>query len=53
MAVPMNSTQFRVIVEPILNEHFDGVYDQRKDEYKAIFKVKPRSEEHTSELQSH
>ena len=41
MAVPMNSTQFRVIVEPILNEHFDGVYDQRKDEYKAIFRVKP------------
>jgi len=41
MAVPMNSTQFRVIVEPILNEHFDGVYDQRKDEYKAIFTTKP------------
>lgn len=37
----MNSTQFRIIVEPILNEHFDGVYDQRKDEYKQIFRVKP------------
>jgi len=41
VAVPMNSTQFRVIVEPILNEHFDGVYNQRKDEYKAIFRTKP------------
>jgi hypothetical protein len=41
MATPMNSTQFRVIVEPILNEHFDGVYDQRKDEYKTVFRVKP------------
>jgi len=41
MAVPMNSTQFRVIVEPIMNEHFDGLYDQRKDEYKAIFRTKP------------
>jgi hypothetical protein len=41
MAVPMNSTGFRVIVEPIMNEHFDGVYTQRKDEYKAIFRVKP------------
>lgn len=37
----MNSTQFRIIVEPILNDHFDGVYDQRKDEYKQIFRVKP------------
>ena len=41
MAAPMNSTQFRIIVEPILNEHFDGVYDQRKDEYKKVFRVKP------------
>lgn len=41
MPVPMNSTQFRVIVEPILNEHFDGVYDLRKDEYKAVFRTKP------------
>jgi len=41
MAMPMSSTQFRVIVEPILNEHFDGVYDQRKDEYKSVFRVKP------------
>lgn len=41
MAVPMNSTQFRVIVEPILNEHFDGVYDLRKDEYKTVFRTKP------------
>ena len=33
----MRSTQFRSIVEPILNQAFDGVYDQRKDEYKVIF----------------
>lgn len=33
----MRSTQFRSIVEPILNQAFDGVYDQRKDEYKQIF----------------
>ena len=41
MAAPMNSTQFRVIVEPILNQHFNGVYDIRKDEYRKIFRVKP------------
>ena len=33
----MRSTQFRSIVEPILNQAFDGVYDQRADEYKQIF----------------
>ena len=26
----MRSTDFRAIVEPILNEEFDGVYEQRK-----------------------
>lgn len=41
MATPMRSTDFRSIVEPILNETFDGVYDQRTDEYKPVFKVKP------------
>lgn len=41
MATPMRSTDFRSIVEPILNETFDGIYDQRTDEYKPIFKVKP------------
>lgn len=35
----MRSTDFRSIVEPILSEEFDGVYKQRKDEWKAIFKV--------------
>ena len=33
----MRNTQFRSVVEPILNSSFDGVYDQRKDEYKAVF----------------
>jgi hypothetical protein len=34
----MRSTDFKSIVEPILNEAFDGIYDQRDDEYKQIFK---------------
>lgn len=38
MAVPMRSTNFRSIVEPILNETFDGIYDQRKDEWKPVFR---------------
>ena len=37
-AAPMRSNDFRAIVEPILNEAFDGIYDQRKDEWKQIFK---------------
>lgn len=41
MATPMRSTDFRSIVEPILNETFDGIYDQRTDEYKPVFKVRP------------
>jgi hypothetical protein len=32
----MRSSDFRNIVEPILNESFDGVYDQRKDEWKQF-----------------
>jgi len=38
MAAPMRSTDFRSIVEPILNEAFDGVYDQRKDEWSTVFR---------------
>ena len=33
----MRSSDFRSIVEPILNEAFDGVYEHRADEYKKIF----------------
>ena len=33
----MRSTDFKAVVEPILNEGFDGVYDQRKDEWKSLF----------------
>ena len=33
----MRSTDFKAVVEPILNEGFDGVYDQRKDEWKGLF----------------
>jgi hypothetical protein len=38
MAAPMRSTDFRSIVEPILNESFDGIYDQRADEWSTVFK---------------
>ena len=38
MAVPMRNTDFRSIVEPILSKAFDGIYDQRADEWKAVFK---------------
>jgi len=37
MASPMRSTDFRSIVEPILNEEFNGIYDQRDDEWQQIF----------------
>ena len=33
----LRSTDFRAVVEPILNQVYDGVYDQRKDEYKKVF----------------
>lgn len=36
----MRSTDFRSLVEPILNEVFDGVYDQRDDEYREYFRVR-------------
>ncbi len=39
MPAPMNSAQFRIIVEPILSEEFDGVYDIRK-EFREVFTVK-------------
>ena len=38
MAGPMRSTDFRSIVEPILNESFDGIYDQRADEWSTVFR---------------
>lgn len=34
----MRSNDFRPIVEPILNEAFDGIYDLRKDEWKGVFR---------------
>ncbi len=37
MALPMRSTDFRSVVEPILNETFDGIYEQRADEWKSVF----------------
>jgi len=33
----IRSTDLRSIVEPILNKAYDGVYDQRADEYKKVF----------------
>ena len=38
MATPMRSTDFRSIVEPILNQEFDGIYEQRADEWAQVFK---------------
>lgn len=38
MANPMRSTDFRSIVEPIMNEEFDGIYDQRADEWAEVFR---------------
>lgn len=38
MATPMRSSDFRAIVEPVLNEVFDGVYSQRDDEWKGFVK---------------
>jgi hypothetical protein len=34
----MRSSDFRAIVEPILNEEFDGVYEQRVDEWRGPFR---------------
>lgn len=34
----MRSSDLRGIVEPILNEEFDGVYDQRVDEWRGPFR---------------
>lgn len=34
---PMRSTDFKAVVEPIMNKGFDGVYDLRKDEWKGVF----------------
>jgi hypothetical protein len=34
----MRATDFRSIVEPIISQSFDGVYEQRADEWKQVFK---------------
>lgn len=44
--MPMQSSQFKSIVAPILNESFDGVYEQRQDEWRGPFREQvgtPRS----------
>lgn len=43
MAAIMRDTDFRYIVEPLLNDAFDGIYDQRKDEWKSF--LRPRDGE--------
>lgn len=40
MSAVMRSTDFRAVVEPILNEVFDGVYEQRDDEHERAFKTR-------------
>ena len=37
MPAPMNSSQFRDIVSPILNVEFDGIYDMGKNQWKEVF----------------
>lgn len=37
MAAPMNSSQFKDIVSPILNTEFNGVYDMGKNQWKEVF----------------
>lgn len=39
MALPMRSTDFRGVVEPILNKVFDSIYNQRKDQWKPLFRT--------------
>jgi len=34
----MQSTNFRAIVEPVMNVAFNGIYEQRADEWKQIFR---------------
>ncbi len=42
MSTPiMNSAAFKAVVEPILNTGFDGIYDIRKDEWKAFASSQP------------
>lgn len=38
-SAPMRSPDFKAIVEPILNQAFDGVYELRKDEYAQVFRT--------------
>jgi len=40
MATPISSLQFKSIVEPILNEFVDSVFETREDEWKQVFKEK-------------
>jgi hypothetical protein len=37
MSAPISLVQLREVVEPIINENFDSVYEQRRDEWKPIF----------------
>lgn len=37
--VQMNSMQFRSVVEPLLNDVFDGIYDELPREYSQVFKM--------------
>jgi hypothetical protein len=41
MATPMRSSDFKAVVEPILAEAFDAVYELRKDEWAPLFDVRP------------
>lgn len=44
MATPMNSSQFKDIVSPILNVEFDGIFDMGKNQWKEVFAEIPGTE---------
>lgn len=37
MSAPITLSALREVVEPILNDNYDGVYEQRKNEWKGVF----------------
>jgi hypothetical protein len=49
MAGIMRDSDFRYIVEPLYNDAFDGVYEQRKDEYKAFLRTRDGAKRQYSE----
>lgn len=51
MTAPITLSALREVVEPILNRNFDGVYAQRRDEWKPLF-VEKQGEERSSHIET-